>query len=498
MKKNYTAFIIALLGVTSLSAQVNQPLTAPCGTHGKSPWLKWYQEHRHEMPDMSADTNWLYVPTTIHSIGDNNGGGHYSETEIFRIMCETNEYFAPVRVRFFLVPGEMIIKHNSTYWYDHDWQGGADMADNTRIPGRMNAYIVDDPAGNCGYAGYDVIVMAKACSNSPASVWAHEAGHHYSLPHTFFGWEGESWDYSQPAPNDWNGWEVERMDGSNCLNSADGFCDTRPDYLPFRWNCNDQMRSNQVQTDPNGEQFTADGTLLMSYADQICMRRFSPDQITAMRQNLYSEHAEYLLNSQEMPPVDDNASITLITPADSAVQQFNNVVLEWAPVENATFYKVEVGLTPGFSVTFYNKYVYDATSVNITSGIPNNRTLYWRVTPYSYGDLCKRTAAVPLEVFKSRDLSSSASEVSQKVEVELSPNPVLKGQPVTLTLATTELLEGQLAVYDIAGKLCTEQILQLPAGEHNVSVETATLTAGHYMAKVQTKWGILTRRFVVD
>ena len=84
------------------------------------------------------------------------------------------------------------------------------------------------------------------------------------------------------------------------------------------------------------------------------------------------------------------------------------------------------------------------------------------------------------------------------MDLQLSPNPVQQGQPVTLTLATTELLEGQLAVYNIAGKMCSEQMIQLPVGEHNVSVETATLTAGHYMAKVQTKWGILTRRFVVD
>ena len=57
---------------------------------------------------------------------------------------------------------------------------------------------------------------------------------------------------------------VEKMDGSNCHYAADGFCDTSPDYIDYRWPCNDNLESNVTQMDPNGETFQSDGSLFMS------------------------------------------------------------------------------------------------------------------------------------------------------------------------------------------------------------------------------------------
>ncbi len=496
MGKNFYTLLLAACCWVHVSAQINQPEPHPCGTHGMSPWLRWYHEHKHELPEFSADTNWLYVPVTVHVVGDNNGNGLFPDAEVFRNMCDLNNHFAQARIRFYLVPEQMIVYHASDYWYEHDFQGGADMVANTFIPGRLNAYIVEDPAGNCGYSGFDAIVLSKNCSDINYTTWPHEAGHHFSLPHTFFGWEGETWDYSLPAPSDWNGWEVERTDGSNCSFSADGFCDTPADYLNFRWNCNSQLQSNEVQTDPDGVTFTSDGSLLMSYSDQICRRRFSPDQITAMRQNLYSEHSDYLVNSIEKEPIDDNAQVPFVSPVDSAIQQYNNVTFTWEPVENATFYRLEVGNTPNFTISFVNRFVFDTTSVTITSGLPNNRTLYWRVRPYSQWDLCRTTNPLPIEVFKTRNVSA-VGEIQQVTDFRILPNPALGRQAVQLNLEISESMDGQLRISDIAGKTRWEQALQLVAGEHTLMVEPGRLVPGHYLVQIHTKWGVITRPLIV-
>lgn len=496
MGKNFYTLLLAACCWVPVSAQINQPEPHPCGTHGMSPWLRWYHEHKHEMPEFSADTNWLYVPVTVHVVGDNNGNGLFSDADVFRNMCDLNYHFAQARIRFYLVPEQMIMYHASDYWYEHDFEGGADMVANTFIPGRLNAYIVEDPAGNCGYSGFDAIVLSKNCSAINYTTWPHEAGHHFSLPHTFFGWEGETWDYSLPAPSDWNGWEVERTDGSNCQFSADGFCDTPPDYLNFRWNCNSQQQSSEVQTDPDGVTFTSDGSLLMSYSDQICRRRFSPDQITAMRQNLYAEHSDYLVNSVEKEPIDDNAQVQCIAPVDSAIQQYNNATFTWAPVENATFYRLEVGNTPNFTISFVNRFVFDTTSVTITSGLPNNRTLYWRVRPYSQWDLCRTANVLPVSVFKTRNVSA-VGEVQQVTDFRILPNPALGGQAVQLNLEISESMDGQLRISDIAGKTRWEQALQLVAGEHTLTVEPGHLVSGHYLVQIHTKWGVITRSLIV-
>mgnify|MGYP000043822657 FL=1 len=54
---------------------------------------------------------------------------------------------------------------------------------------------------------------------------------------------------------------VEKVDGSNCEYAADGFCDTPPDYLAYRWTCNQSTGTSfGTMLDPNGESFKSDAT----------------------------------------------------------------------------------------------------------------------------------------------------------------------------------------------------------------------------------------------
>jgi hypothetical protein len=500
MQSKYYALIIYFLTVYLCTINAQQPVSqipvSECGTHSYSPWLNWYHDHKNEFASRDMDTNWLFVPTTIHITGPDNSVNFYSKEDVFRIICDMNKQYEPTHIHFYLVPNEPFVYHANSSWWQHDWAGGQEMIETTLIPDRLNCYIVDDPVGNCGYSHWlGAIVLNIECSGVGNTTWAHEAGHHFSLPHTFYGWENQTWDYSAPAPLEWDGYEVEKIDGSNCLFSGDGFCDTKPDYLNARWTCNDQSFSNQIQHDPNGVPFVSDGTLFMSYSSVTCRNRFSDEQIEAMRANLYTDHSNYLQASESGAPIADNAEVTYISPIDSAIQQYDNIVLNWLPVDNATFYQVEVGLSPSFSVTFFKNFVY-GTSVNITNNIPNNRTLYWRVRPYSEWDLCKIPGTLPKQVFKTRN-NSAITELERSTDINIAPNPTRNGNPVMMTITHAEPLNVQLTMNDASGQIMYKNDIKLQAGENEVEIPTQQLAAGFYLITLQTVYGILTKSVII-
>ncbi len=500
MNLKFYLFLVAVLFLSagSLTAQNDKNY---CGYTGYSPWLTWYQDNKTAIAQErgSGDTTWLYAPVTIHIVGSNNGNGYYRFDQAIRAVCEMNEQYAPAHIRFYLMPGDPVQYHNNSTWYTHDWSGGSDMI-NSILPGledRLNAFIVDDPAGNCGYSWQDAIVLAKSCSASGNSTWAHEAGHHFSLPHPFYGWEGhDNYDYSQPAPDSWDNYPVERTDTSNCYESGDRFCDTRPDYLNFRWPCNENGESYELQHDPNGVPFRSDASLIMGYTYDACASRFTPEQIEAMRTNLYTEHASYLTTFEPGAEIADDAAVELVSPIDSQVVQYNNFTVVWNPVANASLYHVQVGMTPNFSIVLYNGTISNATSVAITKGIPNNRILYWRVRAYSNWDLCQPDNYVQTGVFKTHNYTAT-NELEQSLFADLAPNPVAGGLPAQLVINTDNNMEAELTVTDASGRMCQRQMLRLSTGENRVEIPTETLQAGLYVITLQNEKGALIKRLAV-
>ena len=497
--KNYLLILLFLCaGFASRAQQTAAPIPANwCGTNSYSPWLTWYQEHKASFADVrDEDTSWYYIPVTIHIVGNDAGTGYYPEEKAFRIICELNEQYEQVRFQFYLFPGEPFVYHNNTSWYIHDWDGGAEMINSTRIDGRLNTYIVSDPAGNCGYSWYDAIVMGNGCSGPGNSTWAHEAGHHFSLPHPFYGWEGHTWDFSNPAPVAWDNYPVEKIDGSNCYNSGDRFCDTKPDYLNYRWNCTPEKESTFEQKDPNGVAFRSDATLFMSYSYDACASRFTPEQIDAMRTNVTTEHQSYLQVSEPGEGIDDNFNLQYVSPMDSSIEQYNNIVLQWEPVPNAEFYLVEISNTPYFTLIFHSSIVQQNTTLTVHKNIPNNKTMYWRVHSYNSWDLCVPAGVVEPAVFKTRNLSAT-NELERVADISLTPNPVLVGQPAVLQVNCSESIDILLTLHDAAGRLYFQQQMEMYSGENAYKIPTDDIAAGLYFVTIQTKKGTLVKRLAV-
>ncbi len=469
-----------------------------CGTKGITPWFDYYRQNRDiiaaERGD--SDTAWLYVPVTLQITGSNSGSGYYPLEQAIQSVCQMNEDFAQAHIRYYLVQGDPVRYLNNSSWHNHQWDGGANMIQSNKIPGRLNLFVVADPAGNCGYSWMDAIVMGKNCSGLGNRTWAHEAGHHLSLPHPFVGWEGFTWDYAQPAPADIGGHLVELKDSSNSYIAGDYFKDTRADYLNYRWQCNGASESTLLQHDPSNAPFRSDGTLIMGYSYDECGAVFTPEQITAMRANLHDEHASYLQVSEPGAEIDDNAIVQLATPIDSQSVHYNNFTLHWNPVPNATFYVVEVFLFENLAPRLFYQTMYNTTSVTITKGIPNNRTLYWRVRAYNEWDVCNPANVQQLGVFKTKNFSAT-NDLESTVLAELSPNPVAAGYSAKLLLTSDENMEAVISVIDASGRHCFRQSVNLSYGENILDIPTENLQAGLYTISLQNEKGMILKRLAI-
>lgn len=497
------ALLIGAFGVCSfwgLHAQDGAMPANFCGYHGIDPWLQYYRANRDELAKArGADTAWLYVPVTLQITGTNNGGGQFATDFAIEAICNMNAQYEEAKIRFFLMPGDPVRYLNNSKWHQHDWENGAEMILINNLPNRLNCYVVADPAGVCGYSWLDAVVMGKNCSGPNNITWAHEAGHHFSLPHPFVGWEGMSnVNYNLPAPllTD-SGRKVEKLDGTNCYEAGDLFCDTRPDYLNFRWQCNGDKESMIQQTDPNGEKFRSDATLIMGYAADACSSRFTPEQIEAMRFNLQFERSEYL---SVAPPADkplpQGASVQLLSPIDTQVMQFNNSVFRWRSVPNASLYVLEVSLFPTFAPRFVSRATSD-TSIALVNTLPNNRILYWRVKAFGDWSVCGADGPLQGGVFNTLNLSG-VNNLYEETMAALAPNPVWVGAPARLSLVMDRNSEALMSVVDASGKIVWTRKTSLFGGENTLEIPTMNLAPGFYAVVLDTERGRMNFKLAIS
>jgi hypothetical protein len=355
-----------------------RPEAPGCPTLPSAEGWAWLEALRLDDDAMDAargdDTR--YVRVKAHLVGKDDHTGYYRMQYLLESLCRLNERFAETGLYFYLdLPVE---KHQNDSWWDHTFSAGFGMMLSSNVDGALNVYYVGNIERGtiAGYfsPGADGVVMANGSSGPGASTLTHEFGHFFSLPHTFYGWEGGN---APPA-----GFQ-ERVDGSNCGSAADGFCDTPPDYAYYRWSC----PKTGPFTDPDGVSFEVVDSFHMSYGGDGCRERFSPDQSTAMRANLSGPRAG--LEGAIVPDFPDAYdSVRLAEPFDGAAglppigQRFT-----WSRVPGAVAYHVSVGYNGIFSAIAEEEIVTDTTWVAVR--LPEDRRLYWRVKPLFAGNTCE-------------------------------------------------------------------------------------------------------------
>ncbi|MEZ4986662.1 MAG: zinc-dependent metalloprotease [Saprospiraceae bacterium] len=474
-----TYFALLLMGIHS-HAQSDAPL--PCGTSmGISPWLRHFQQTIEGRPRNFSIKS---LPLQVHVVGTDEGAGYMPINTVLRSFCTLNNDFAQADIQFYQA-GPIHYINNSEY-YEHDFWGGIQMMNEHNVPGAINCYIVEDAAGNCGYyvPGDDGVVLAKGCTQPNDHTWAHEVGHFLSLPHPFFGWEwADSHNYNNPAPADWDGWPVEKVDGSNCQEAGDGFCDTAPDYLNYRWNCTIDNVSSVLQTDPDGQTFVSDGTLFMSYSNPFCKSRFSADQIAAMHANVEEERPDLMDNilipsTIDIEPITD---ITVISPEPDVPITTAQVLLEWEPLENATHYVVQVNPFSLFSIVF-NEFVVDEPRL-LFDNLQPNRTFYWRIFPFNSHNSCVGFSVA--STFQTGFITDVDDFSDEDATIKIFPNPAdgING----CTYSWPHLTTATLRLTDVSGK----EVGYYPEVNTPFHVPTTALADGMYFLQIEQgnkKW----------
>lgn len=515
MKYIILFLIVALSCPTEILAQSKEDLN-PCGTVShRSDWLKNYQRNPHQY--QAENDSLLYVPLTIHLVGSDEGTSYFSIKSLMIALCILNADFEEVNMQFF-IEGDIRYLPNSAYNNHATILEGAEMMFANNVENTLNCYFVSDPAGNCGYnLPYAGMAVAKSCASPGDHTWSHEMGHALSLPHPFLGWEGGvshdgtvDHSYDDPAPEtvlyDYTFFKdtlildtmiidtayVEKIDGSNCSYAADGFCDTAPDYLSFRWQCNADSLSIETQTDPNGEQFISDGKWIMSYSIDNCVDGFSDEQIMAMRTNLQEEKANVLYNQTAPDPL-ANAPNPLY-PLDGELVPFDGIVLEWEPVQGAvayygTLYRVfNAILIPQQDFVTTNTF-FDAKDVSV------NKEYAWKVAAYSNYDFCPVYSEQP--VFQAVDVSAT-HQIDGVTNFAIYPTLLEASSELNIRLDAQRAMDLDVRLVDMIGREVYEQAIVAFAGQNEFSIELKDLEAGVYFVGLEGAGGAMFEKVVVE
>jgi hypothetical protein len=500
-------FFLTLLLLVSLTFLGFAQDLKPCGTLPyKAKSLTKFQRNIDNYRGL-VDSTILQVPISLHVVSDDNGSGNFSYSQIQAAMCALNNDYDEANVRFFIQDSIHYIK--SSAWYNHETVlEGAEMMFANNIPNTINCYIVNDPAGNCGYnLPYAGIALAKSCLGPADHTWAHEVGHNLTLPHPFIGWEGKSYNYGDTTPiqvtYDYTYFKdtliidtviidtawVEYVDRSNCEIAADGFCDTSPDYISYRWPCDGNSNSLLKQKDPADVDFYSDGTLIMSYSDDVCVTRFSPDQILAMRYDLTVEKADFLYPGT-LPAVIPSETETILThPINGEIAQYDSVNFHWDPVENATEYVFQLSLFSSGGNPIVKEQI-DTNYINVTNLIKGQK-YYWKVRPVNPVSFC--TQYSDLQNFKADELVTVINVNSGITRIF--PNPIKAGNKLSIHMESKSTSPVSIIISNLNGKQVFSS--QLSSKDQFITFDTPNIPGGIYLLNILSEDKVMMERISI-
>lgn len=449
-----------------------------------------------------------YLGIKFHLVGNNDGSQKVSPAKVLEALCRLNENYLDQDIQFYLID---MYDMNNTVVNSHSNVSGAQFQMTSRKAQHNNAVnvfvcnSVNTSSVTQGITlGYyspsgDIIVLRANQMNSNSTTFTHEMGHFLSLPHPFVGWEGSVYhdDYSatNPPPTALNGRNVELADGSNCSNSADNFCDTAPDYgLGFLGGNNCTYSAGAV--DPTGALIDPDETLYMSYFNDNCQNRFSPNQQAAIAADVVDISRNYI----QKTPVSSNevtAVAALDAPVDNgATEYYDEAYLIWNPVPNATRYLVQVARSSSFSSALIVAEEIVTSTQFIVSDLNASTNYYWRVMAFNDIDVCNDFSAV--RSFTSGSFTTDTKNIFSNTSIQLQPNVVNEGNLVKLNIKTDKSIDATIRIVNMAGQVVKNVgNTTFPTGTTTHQIATEGLAAGVYIVNLQSAQGQVNERLVI-
>lgn len=487
-----------------------------CGTkQGRSTWLKSFQLRSESEKNQYRSGEVIWVPLSIHILTKDDGKGGFRNNNLVKALCNLNDVFLTSDIQFYIL-GDIHFEASTAMWDHSTTNAGGEFMLEHNIPNSLNCYVVKGPAGNCGYnLPWAGIALGTACMKTFDLTWAHEIGHALSLPHPFLGWEGgQSYDgsipanYNNPAPSfvtyDYTDFKeiqhhdtliidtsyVELIDGSNCHVAADGFCDTKPDYIAARWSCNAEGLSKFEQVDPNGVVFRSQGDVLMGYSSatnkesNVCRGIFTTEQGQAMRANLIEEKSDWLNQTYEL----DGIANEIINPfpTDGDQIDYQNIEFSWENTAgNADKYLVQIGIENTLTLVLFDSIVSEQNMQVFDLEV--GKKYYWRVRAIDNNEFCSDFSEI--NAFESEDLSAT-SNLSVGI-CTVFPNIIKTNQPIHIGFATTTNYNYQL--FNRNG-----QKVSFKNNSIEETINTKGLVSGFYFLNINTSEGNESFKIQID
>ena len=520
--KNF--FATLTLGLCTVFAAQSQEAKGVCGTTAEDQALYTdrLQANIASAENAATDRSGIqYVPIHFHLVGDANGAGKHKERFVLDQLCDLNEAYAPMDIRFYLSPHpnyglfDYSINNNNVY----SNQSNSFLMQSRRHANALNVFVVNEVGSSAGggtiLALYntqsDWVVSRKDQINGNGNgTLPHEIGHFFSLRHTFYGWEVDGENVDQPPcfesgdpgwpiaptiapyhPNNQN-IPTELQNGSNCSTAADLLCDTPPDYN-FGFCADNCSNYTLGAKDPTGTVINPMENNFMSYFSS-CTYAFTAQQQSVILADRETSQRNYLDNAFTPAATEINTPATdnfLVSPANGEVPAFfDEVLFEWQPVSGATYYLFEIDVLSTFGTGNYQSFILNGTS-KMLDNLQKDRQYYWRVRPFNEYVTC---AAHRQRTFVTSE-TSATREIQALSAWQVAPNPVSSDAPVRLFVSASENFEATVNILDATGRLVrTLNTVAFSAGETTLDLPTQQLTNGLYFVVVENAEGRASRK----
>ncbi len=516
MKKGFLFFLFASLACIPAFSQVTPHI---CGNAAdQQDLLPRLRENKIAMEAMRATagerSEVKYVPIHFHLVGDADGNGKHKEIRILEQLCALNAAYEPVGMQFYLSEHPTYGLFNKSINNNNVFENQSNtlLMNLRRHNNAINVFVVETPVSGNNQPGVtlayynipqDWIVSRKTEINGtqPNSTLPHEMGHLFTLPHTFYGYENDPFD---PSNSSWPvapvaaplgfGITTERQNGTNCASAADEICDTPPDYN-FGFISNTCANYSGGAKDPLGTLVDPQENNYMSYFLSCSTYVFTQDQIDIMHADLNSTSRNYLDNNfSPVATTINTPTDLLVSPAQGSTMQFyDEVLLEWQPVDGATHYIVEVDIVSTFGTQFNQTFIETGTSKLFTNLSPS-RTYYWRVKPFNHLVGC---AALRTRNFKTPATgTSSTQEIAGLDGWQIAPNPAKEAQ-VNLLVNVHETFDAAVRLTDASGRTISLQQTTFVQGENTFTLDVSNIPNGLYLVSLESQNGRDVRKLSV-
>ncbi|WP_236980004.1 T9SS type A sorting domain-containing protein [Membranihabitans maritimus] len=443
----------------------------------------------------------LFYPIKVFSVGNDNGDGHMNALDIRESLCTLNEDFSSLNIQFYL-SGEISRINNDDY-YEHDLSDGYEMMRNFNNRNAFNIYIVESPNGNCGYfnTSNPAVAVSKDCFAGGTHTLTHEMGHFFGLSHTFYGWENRTYNADNvPRTLRIRGRDTlytETVAGKHCENASDGFCDTPPDYISERWNCDQDGLSLDSYIDPNGEEFKVDAKNFMSYSFNRCQEYFSEEQKAEMLSILEGEYENL---QYEFVPGETLSGdiINAISPDENSDINYDQVRLQWEPIPGVQEYIIQISRFNG--VLFNNGLTVNLTTDgNQVDVDPNDLRLdtryYWRIVPVNSFTFC--TEPSQEYSFITRE-QTNIHQLPDGDKINIFPNILSSGEQfINIKYELNSTKEFDLQLFDLQGKLLQSKSEKI-TGDFHSRLEVYDLSSGMYVLTIRNGNKVISERIIVQ